>query len=130
MGTNNPAKDAPEGFKQRERVYNSEAEKQSITISSKTVCILKRAYQSMDEPDGIICFFNGDKMALLPADRDISNAYSVTSNRGDSGGTFSAVWLEDELERDTRPEGRFELTEDDGVWIADLSPENESGSDE
>jgi hypothetical protein len=91
-----------------------------VSVDAYNIRLLVAAYEAMGEPEAVRCFVNGDRVALIPADTEHPNAYPVY-NRHKIAGT----WLQQELDRDTQPEGRFPLERDGDLWVVDFAPEGD-----
>jgi len=114
----------PDGF--RERTPGGKFGRPTqpmVSVDEGHIRILSAAYEAMGEPEAVRCFVNGDRVALIPADSEHPNAYSVYDT--DCSATIAAGWLQNELDRDTQPEGRFPLERAGDLWVVDFAPEGD-----
>jgi len=121
------AVEIPDDWRERTPVRGYSPDQPMLTVTGNRIFLLVAAFEALGEPEAVRCFIRGNRVALIPADPEHPNAYSVhgTNSRSE----FSGTWLKDELERDTKPEGRFPLERDGELWVVDFAPEGEDNGD-
>jgi len=100
---------------------------ETASSGSDRLRLLAAAMAALGEPEGLRCFTRENAVALLPADPDHPNAYSVFGQSSANTGTrgyIAAGWLTHELAMDTQPTPAcYPLERDGELWVLDFEAE-------
>lgn len=111
--------DALEGFEERKK-WPAKGGEYVTYDSTDHVRPSKELRDKVNNPSAYRCFTKGTELALVPAEKDETNAYSA-----DSDGSVSGAWVESALEIDTLEPGRYGAEIVDGMIVVDFAPKNQ-----